>query len=227
VPWFGLVLLACALLALAGGIAHRPVLSAAAAAMLLVAWLPPTLKRRSAAALGAWLVAVLLLLVPAAMGNAALALQAMPAVFLSMACWLFVRTLLPGGEPLVSRLVRLLEGDARLDLPGVRAYTHGVTLFWATLLGGMALLSLAIALLAVPGGWLATLGVGVPVRLPGALLVWYPEAGCWALLAAGFVGEYLFRRWYLRAIPHPGARHFAGQLIRCWPMLLQGGDERA
>lgn len=227
VPWFGLALLACAALALAGGIMQRHALSFAAAVLLLVAWLPRAWRVHSAAALGMWLILALLLLVPAGMGHPELALMALPVVFLAAAAWLFARTLRRGAEPLVARFIRVIEGDARLALPGVRNYARGVTVFWACVLAAMACLSLAIALLAEPGGWLATLAVALPVRLPGTLLVWYPEAGCWVVLVAAFAGEYLFRRWHLRGIPHPGVRRFVVQIVRRWPVLMRDGDDPA
>lgn len=227
VPWFGLALCACAVLALAGGITHRHALSLAAAVLLLVAWLPRAWHAHSAVALGMWLVLALMLLVPAGMGRPELALMALPVVFLAAVAWLFARTLRRGAEPLVARFIRVIEGDAHLALPGVRAYARGVTVFWACLLGAMACLSIAIALLAQPGGWLAALGAALPVHLPGTLLVWYPEVGCWVVLVAAFAGEYLFRRWYLRGIPQPSVRHFVIQLFRRWPMLMSGGDGSA
>jgi len=226
-PWFGLALLGCALLALAGGLMHRHALSVAAALLLLLAWLPHVWCRRSVLALCAWLGLAALLLVPAAMGHAELALMALPVVFLSAVAWMFARTLKPGAEPLIARFIRLIEGEARLALPGVRGYARGVTVFWACVLAGMACLSLVVALLAWPGGWLATLGIALPVRVPGSVLAWYPEAGCWLLLLAAFVGEYLFRRWYLRHIPHPSVRRFVTQIIQRWPLLVRGGDDRA
>jgi uncharacterized membrane protein len=226
VPWLPLTLLACALLALAGGLLHRHYLSLASALLLLLAWLPAVWRRRSLPAFAIWAGLAALLLVPALLGHAELALMALPVVFLSAVSWLFARTLRRGREPLVSRFVRIMEGDARLALPGVRAYTRGVTWYWAVLLAALALLSLAIALFAQPGGWLATLGVSAPFAMRGSLLGWYPEAGCWILLVAGFVGEYLFRRWRLRAIPHPDVRRFVGQIVRRWPTLLHGEDAR-
>lgn len=221
VPWFGLALLACAVLALAGGFTQRHGLSLAAALLLLVAWLPRAWRQHSVAALGAWLALLALLLVPSAFGRAELALMALPVVFMGAIAWMFGRTLVRGREPLVSRFVRVIEGEARLALPGVRGYTRGVTVFWTLLLGVLSGLSLLIALLAVPGGWLATFGLVPRVRVPGSLLAWYPEAGCWVLLVAAFVGEYLFRRWYLRDIAHPGVRRFVVQIVRRWPMLLR------
>ncbi|HET7930878.1 MAG TPA: xanthomonadin biosynthesis protein [Rhodanobacteraceae bacterium] len=223
--WMPLALLACGALALAGGLSHRPALSLAAALLFLLAWLPSILKRRSVGALLGWVALAALLLVPALLGHAQLALMALPVLFLAGISWVFARTLRRGREPLITRCVRVIEGEARLDLPGVRTYTRGVTLFWACLLAAMAMLSLAIALLAEPGGWLIAFGVHARFGLPGSLLAWYPEAGCWAVLAAGFVGEYLFRRWYLRRIPHPSLHHFVTQMARRWPALLhdEGG----
>jgi hypothetical protein len=222
VPWLLVVLLACGTLALAGGLLHRHALSLAAAALLLLAWLPSVWRRRSLAALSVWLALAALLLVPALTGHAELALMALPVVFLAAIGWMFARTLKRGAEPLVTRFVRVIEGEARVNLPGVRGYTRGVTLFWACLLGAMALLSLLIALLAVPGGWLATFGVAVPFALPGSLLAWYPEAGCWIVLLAAFAGEYAYRRWHMRHIPHPPARRFVAQIVRRWPALMRG-----
>lgn len=227
IPWFGLVLLACGLLALAGGFTHRPTLNIAAAMLLLLAWLPRVWRQRSASALCAWLALAALLLVPALMGHAELALMALPVVFLSAVAWMFARTLKPGAEPLVARFIRVIEGEARLALPGVRSYARGVTVFWSCVPAGMACLSLVVALFAWPGGWLASLGIALPVRVPGSLLAWYPEAGCWLLLLAAFVGEYLFRRWHLRHIPHPSMRRFAIQIIQRWPVLMRDGDGRA
>lgn len=223
-PWLALVLLACGALALAGGLSHRHALSMAAAVLLLLAWLPSIWRQHSVTALSGWLALAALLLVPAAMGHSELALMALPVVFLGGVSWVFARTLRRGEEPLVARFVRVIEGEARLDLPGVRTYTRGVTVFWACLLGAMALLSLGLALFAQPGGWLAMLGVEPPLAVPGSLLAWYPEAGCWGLLLAAFVGEYLFRRWHLRTIPHPDVRRFVAQIVQRWPALLRGGD---
>lgn len=225
--WLPLALLACAALAVAGGVSQRHVLSLAAAVLLLLAWLPAVWRQRSVLAAGVWLALAALLLVPAGMGHPVLALMALPVVFMAAVAWAFARTLRSGEEPLVTRCVRVIEGDAHLALPGVRAYTRAVTVFWACLLAVMAALSLLIALFAVPGGWLATLGSHHPVAVPGSLLAWYPEAGCWGVLVAAFVGEYLFRRWHLRHLPHPPARRFIVQMLRRWPALVRGRDTGA
>jgi hypothetical protein len=91
----------------------------------------------------------------------------------------------------------------------------------------MACLSLALALLAQPGGWLQTFGVAPRIHLPGAWLAWYPEVGCWIVLALAFVGEYAFRRWYLRGVTQMSAGRFVLQLVRRWPALVRGEDASA
>ena len=223
-PWLLMALLVCGALALAGGLSHRHALSLAAAALLLLVWLPSVWRRRSFAALLAWAALAALLLVPALLGHPELALMALPVAFLSAVAWMFACTLRRDAEPLVTRFVRVIEGDARLTLPGVCAYTRGVTVFWACLQGAMALLSLLIALFARPGGWLATLGIASRFGLPGSLLAWFPEAGCWVVLLVAFAGEYGFRRWWLRGIPHPSVRRFVAQIVQRWPALVRGED---
>lgn len=225
--WWPVMLLACAALVVAGAVSRRHAFGVAAAGLLLVAWLPAVWRRRNPLALGAWLAVAALLLVPAAMGHAQLAMMALPIVFLALASASFGRTLGRGAEPLVAHFIRVIDGEAQLARPRVAGYARGLTLFWAVLLGAMACLSLVIALFAWPDGWLATLGVEIPMRLPGRVMAWYPEFGCWIVLAAAFGGEYAFRRWYLRDVPQSGFRHFLVQLARCWPALARGEDAGA
>lgn len=227
VPWLPLALLASGVLALAGSLSQRSALSFAAVVLLLIVWAPRVWRRHNAAMYAVWLAAAALLLVPAMLGLPELAWTALPVVCFAMAAWWFARTLRPGEEPLVTRCVRVIEGEARLALPGVAAYTRGVTWFWAVLLGAMAVLSIAIALLAQPGGWLATFGVHPRMELPGSLLAWYPEAGCWIVLAGAFAAEYLFRRWHLRHVPQLPLWQFVVQIVQCWPTILRGEDSAA
>ncbi|HEX7324897.1 MAG TPA: xanthomonadin biosynthesis protein [Rhodanobacteraceae bacterium] len=223
VPWLAVAVVACAGVAVAGSLSQRRWLSVAAMVLLLLVWLPRVLRRRSTVALLAWAGLAALLLVPTAFGHIGLALMALPVVCLGAVGGWFASSLARGVEPLVARFIRLAEGAARLELPGVRAYARGVTLFWAGLLGALALVSLVIALFARPGGWFAVFGWTAPVALPGSLLVWYPEIGCWAVLLAAFAGEYVFRRWRLRDVPQVGPARFAWQLLRYWPELLREG----
>lgn len=224
VPWFTLVLLACGLLALAGAVFQRNTLSLAAAVLLLLAWLPRAWRHRSFAVGVAWIALAVLLLAPIASGHPEWAWMALPVVCFAAVAWMFARTLRRGREPLVTRCVRLIEGEQRVALPDVAAYTRGVTVFWAWLLAVMALVSLAVALFAAPGGWLALAGVEAPFALPGSVLAWYPDVGCWIVLAGAFIGEYAFRRWRLRGVPQMSPGRFAVEMARRWPDLVRGDD---
>lgn len=224
VPWFALALLACAVLVLLGSLAHRHELTFAAAALLLVAWAPRVWRRHRVAAWLAWSMLAVALLIPAGLGRPGLALMVLPVAFPAWVAWLFARTLRRGAEPLVARFIRVIEGEARIAVPRVRGYARGVTVYWVCVLGALAALSLAVALVARPGGWLDAFGVDIALGVPGAWLAWYPEAGCWALLVAAFAAEYLFRRAYLRGVPQLGVGSFVVRMVRNWPELVRGVD---
>jgi len=217
--WLLPVLIAYALLALLGGVLHRPLLSLIAAALLLLALAVPVLRRPSVAGVVLWLVLAALLLVPAALGRVQLALAGLPIAILGVLAWLFARSL--GREPLVVRCIRVIEGEQRLALPGVARYARGVTAYWAIVLGLQALVLAAIWLLARPGGVLDAFAVAAPVAMPRATLAWYPEIGCWAVLVVAFAGEYVVRRWTLRRIPHPPLKRFLVRLVQRWPQLIR------
>src|SRR5690348_17457154 len=110
IPWLPLVLVACAVLALAGGLLHRGFLSLLSALLLLLAWLPVVWRRHSLAALSVWVGLAALLLVPALLGHAELALMALPVVFLGAASWLDRKsTRLNSSHPSISYAVFCLK----------------------------------------------------------------------------------------------------------------------
>ncbi len=220
VRWLLPLLIAYALLALLGGVLHRPALSLIAAALLLIALAVPVLRRRSVAGALLWLALAVSLLIPAALGRVQLALAGLPIVILGALSWLFARSL--RREPLVARCIRVIEGEQRLALPGVARYARGVTAYWAIVLGAQAALLAALWLLTQPGGVLDVFGIEVPFAPSRATLAWYPEAGCWAVLIAAFAAEYAFRRWAMRRIPHPPLKRFLTCLVQRWPELLRG-----
>lgn len=215
------LLIGYAVLALLGGVLHRPLLSFAAVLLLLVALGLPVLRRRRAAGIALWLLVTALMLIPALTGHIQLALSGLPILILAALCFFFARTLARGREPLIARCIRVIEGDQRMALPGVARYARGITIYWACVVGLQALALLFLFLCAQPGGLLQAFGVSVSFAIPRNALAWYPEAGCWAVLILAFGFEYAFRRWYLRRLPHPTLRRFVTQLVKCWPQLLR------
>lgn len=222
--WMLPLLIGYAVLALLGGVLHRPGLSLIAALLLLAALLLPVLRNRSFGALALWLVLAASLLIPAMAGRIQLALSALPIVILCAVSWLFMRTLRRGQEALIVRCVRVIEGDERLALPGVARYARGVTLYWACLLAAQAIVLLVLLLCARPGGLLDMFDVRAPLSIPRDALLWYPEAGCWIVLVLAFAAEYAFRRWHLRRVPHPPLKRFLLRLAQRWPLLIRGED---
>lgn len=220
--WLLPLLIGYAVLALLGSVLHRPVLSLIAAALLLCALGAMVLRRPSAGGVTAWLIAAAALAIPALAGREQLALAVVPVLILIGMSTLFARTLRLGREPLITRCVRVIEGEQRLALPGVKSYTRGVTLYWACLLGVQAAVLAILILCANPGGLLAAFGIASPLHIAHSVLAWYPEAGCWAVLGIAFAAEYVFRRWHMRHLPdHPSMRRFMTRLMKCWPQLIQ------
>ncbi len=107
-------------------------------------------------------------------GRVALWLGAVPQIFAYLALlWLFGRSLRPPGEPLITRLARLVHGELP---PEIERYTRAVTIFWCLFFAAMSLASIALLALVSIEAWLFFANV---LNLP--------------LLACAFVGEYLVR----------------------------------
>ena len=98
-------------------------------------------------------------------GRIFLLLMLPPVVFNSMAGIYFARTLRPGAMPLIERIVRGIN-DGQLPHPDVSGYARRLTLAWAVLLLGLALINLLLALWAVPGGVLHAFALTAPVSVP-------------------------------------------------------------
>lgn len=98
-------------------------------------------------------------------------------------CWAFARTLVPGREPLVTRIARLVR-DGELPEPLV-VHTRRVTWLWAVSLALMAAVSAALARFAEPATW-----------------SFFTNILSYALLGLLFVLEYLYR-----LVRYPEIRH--------------------
>ncbi|MGI9302163.1 MAG: hypothetical protein ACR2RB_05565 [Gammaproteobacteria bacterium] len=104
------------------------------------------------------------------------------------------RTLLAGETPLLTRLATMARGELT---PRTVRYTRGLTVFWAAFFVFLVIELTALALLV-------------------SLETWSVFAHLLNCLLAGLliVGEYLFRRWYLSELEHPGFRQFLSFLRR-------------
>lgn len=116
----------------------------------------------------------------------------------------FGRTLLPGREPIISRLHRLITGDLPDDL---RAYTRGLTWLWAGIFAGFVVESVLLALYA-------------------PLEVWslFTNIVNYLFVAVLLVAEYVYRVWRFSNYSHTSplqlvltlARQGVNPLLPAW-----------
>ncbi len=218
------LLAAYPLLAIVGVLSHRRVFSLLAMLLLATVLMLPMLRSRRPLPWLGWGTLVAASLWLGLRGWATLVLDLVPVLVNLLLAWLFGRTLGTGKRPLISQLIRALEGPARLAQPGIARYARQLTVFWTGLLLLQALLIGALVLCAVPDGLLAQLGHAPTPAIPARWVQGYVHGGAYALLAAVFGLEYLFRRWHLRHVPHQRLRDLMRQTAVRWPQLLRGQD---
>ncbi len=216
-----LLLLAYPALAVAGAVTHRQLFPLLALVVLLtVVLLPRLLSHR----VWPWLVWLATLAGVWQMSRHAVAdllLEAVPILVNALlACW-FGRSL-RSAEPLVARFIIAIEGAERLRAPGVARYARQVTWFWTLLLAGQALLLTTLLLCASRNGLLWRLGLTPPLQVPERWAAAWLHLGCYVLIGFAFGLEYVYRRWRLRHLRHPGLHQMLLQLALHWPQLLRG-----
>ena len=147
----------------------------------------------------------------------------MPVVWLGLIGWVFGRTLRVGQVPLVTRLVTALYTKAGMSLsPRHQAYTRGLTAAWAGLLAALALLNLALALIAVPGGVLDRLGV-VPVpQVTPAQWSLVANAANYGVIGGFMLVEYLARKRVFPVRPYRNFPDFVRKMAALGPDFWRG-----
>ena len=174
----------------------------ALADIALIVLLQPLLLRRG----WAWALLALIgagLLWLARSGYALQPLLLVPVAFIGLVGYGFGRTLRHGRVPLITRMVAALDGIPASDLaPELGSYTRALTASWATLLGGLALLNLVLALLAVPNGLLASVGITPPLTVSEAQWSWFAN-----ILNYGIVGGFFLLEFAFRQRRFPGRDH--------------------
>ena len=212
-----LVLALCylALVAIAW-ITGNDLLSAICVVVLISAVLAPRLGPHARGPWILWLALVGGVVALTFAGHARTALDLVPlAVNLALAA-LFGHTLLGARTPLIARAIVAIEGREHLALPKVAGYARALTAAWTALF-----LIQALTFACVLCGWLP--GADGKAASRGWALTWL-HVGGFLLPAVFMLGEYGFRRWYLRHVPHMPARLFFARLVRNWPRLLHDRD---
>lgn len=155
-----------------------PRLTALAAVLGVLLWAAAS-RRAGAFALAAVLAGILGGLAFAA---PALLLFAPPVLINALLAFVFGASLRSGREPVISVFARMEQGALPAELAG---YTRLLTWIWTGLFTVMAGIALALALF-------------------GSLALWstFTNLVAYALVAALFVGEYVYRRWRYRQYRH-------------------------
>ena len=143
-------------------------------------------------------------------GQAALPLLLVPVVFVLAIAWIFARTLRPGVEPLITRIVAGIEGGDPQDIaPDLRRYTRSLTAAWAAVLVLMAAANLGLALVASPGGLLERLGIASPWPITPEQWSWFAN-----LLNYGVIGGFFALEFMVRKRRFPGRYHSFADFLR-------------
>src|SRR5690606_26800420 len=173
----------------------RPGLGALALVLLaLMLLLAPMLRRRW----WAWLALPMLWLGVAVLYRDGLVRAPMllvPVAFVALIAWWFARSLRAGRVPLITRIVSALDDvapDAMAD--DLKRYTRGLTAAWAWLLAGLGAVNLALAVLAVPDGLLATLGLDSPLPIGRTQWSWFANVCNYGIVGGFFIVEYHLRK---------------------------------
>ncbi len=199
-------LLAYVPLAHVAGTTSSPAWAAAALVDLVVLLL---IEGLCAPRLWAWLTAAACLAAIAVLVATDLALMPLllvPVAFIGMVAWWFGRSLRAGRTPLVTRIVAGIYGQTMAQLsPQHHRYTRTLTGFWAGLLGALALLNLTLALIAVPDGVLARIGIAAPITVTRAQWSLFANVLNYGVVGGAMVVEY---HWRKRVFPQRPYRNF-------------------
>lgn len=202
-------------MAVAGAVNGNAIFPLVGLLTLLTVLLWPALAQRRRGVWLVWTLAVLLLGLAASMGVARAALDAFAIPVNAAIGWVFARTLRPGQEPLITRMVKQIEGPQRLQEWGVAAYTRMLTAVWAGVLLGQAVILLLI--------WLA-LHAALPLSTDSSLALWlhrYLSYGSYLIMGLLFALEYPWRRYCLAHLQHMSFVQVSRRIVANWQRLMQ------
>jgi uncharacterized membrane protein len=200
------------LLAHVATLTGRPALIAASLGLLVVLVLMPALRNGRALA---WI-----LLAAAAFGlraavtsGQALSLLMLPPVLLNgLMAWLFGRTLRDGRMPLIERAARAMRGPGAVLADEVVAYARTVTQAWTALFVVLAVVNLALAALARPGGLLLAAGLDPGVSVPLGAWSLFANVLSYVFIGAMFAIEFVVRGRRFPHQPYRGVVDFTRRL---------------
>lgn len=128
-------------------------------------------------------------------GQAGLPLLLAPVVFVAAIAWLFLRSLWSPHGALITRIVAALDGCTPATLaPVLVAYSRGLTAAWALVLAVLGLANLTLAMVAEPGGLLASLGLQPPLSITREQWSLFANILNYGLVGGFFLVEFAWRK---------------------------------
>lgn len=218
--WLWLLLLAYAVLVVAGQLTRREIFPLLALMVLATAVVLPRLARGRLAPWLVWAGIQGTLLALAAFGLVDLVLECVPLLVNALLAWWFGRTLRTS-RPLIARCIVAIEGESRLRERGVARYARQLTAFWAASLATHALLLGVLLLGAERSGVLARIGALPSLRVDEWWAATWLHVGGYVVVALIFALEYPYRLWRLRHLQHMRLPQMVLRLAVNWPRLLR------
>ncbi len=217
-----LLLVMYAPLAHFAGTLQSPLLAVLALGDLALMVLIEGLLRRQP---GAWLAlaaSAVALFALAQSRHALMPLLLVPPLFTAMIGWWFARSLRPGREPIIAKVVGALYARAGMPLSARhRSYTRSLTVAWATLLTLLTLVNLILALIAVPDGVLMRLGIEAPVTVTNAQWSLVANIANYGVLGGFALIEYHARKFVFPVRPYRNIVDFGRQMAALGPAFWQ------
>jgi len=137
-----------------------------------------------------------------------LPLYAPPILFNLLFAYVFGRTLVPGSQPLIERIARLMENRAVAIDADIAHYARRLTGAWTLLFLMLALLSFLLALFAKPHGLLLSAGVDPAFTVPHATWSWVANVFNYLVVGGFFIAEYFWRRHRFADLPYRSFAEF-------------------
>jgi uncharacterized membrane protein len=200
------------LLAHVAALTGRPALIAASLGLLVVLVLLPALRNGRALAWILLAAAACGLSLAVASGQALPLLMLPPVLLNGFMAWLFGRTLRDGRMPLIERAARAMRGPGAVLADEVVAYARGVTQAWTALFVVLAIVNLALAALARPGGLLLAAGIDPGVSVPLGAWSLFANVLSYVFIGALFAIEFVVRGRRFPHQPYRGAVEFMRRL---------------
>lgn len=152
-----------------------------------------------------------------------LPLLAPPVLFTGLLAYGFARSLRRPRVPVITRIMCAIEGQPAESVdPAVVAYTRRLTALWAGVIAMLCAVNAVMAVIAVPHGVLARLGIAPDWVVAQAAWSWMANVATYVLVGGLFVAEYAWRTHRFPDRPYRGFGEFLRRMGQLGPGFWSG-----